>query len=410
MDDEAAILLSQLLTDSSHSRNKRIHSWIEHQYDFALSEQTHSRSPSPHRPDSPLLPAPEFCTLPPDSGRHSPQQPLCPDYDVLFFPPPLSPDDHIERRDEAIRFPCSLSFTALSKANTSTRTRRVPATKQPSTLLTISSRIRPHIATRPSFMSHRQAVSTKDSGCEEDGVAEAKPPALPPKPVPVGVHANGSAGEDGAAGEMAHLEAEDECGERNDPQGGEAFSSLMQTLPSTMLQAQTQTQTPPLARSKSMRSVKSVKSARSMRFGSKIPVPVPSPASTSTTGASASSGGVPEVPRIQRWLGAGEQEREHETTTFPLSPPPTPLSPSFSSYPPPSPLSPTSLASPTLPSWPHPKPSHAYSYHAESPRAKEQRQKQTSALGGFALSILKKRRRGPVVVVGEMGEGARDGG
>ncbi|EGO03380.1 hypothetical protein SERLA73DRAFT_149707 [Serpula lacrymans var. lacrymans S7.3] len=398
MDDEAAILLSQLLTDSSHSRNKRIQDVPK-----TPKKRTRLRSFiskfSPRAADVPVQPVFDRSSQGDHQHAHAPRpptkQPSLSSLSALGFDRTSRPSASIARKGSV---DCLASFPP-------------PPTSHPSAYsFPTSPTLASHPTPRPSFTSHRQAASRKDSGCEEDGVAEATPPALPPKPVPVGVHANGSAGEDGAAGEMAHLEAEDECGERDDAQGGEAFSSLMQTLPSTMPQAQTQTQTPPLARSKSMRSVKSVKSARSMRFGSKIPVPVPSPASTSTTGASASSGGVPEVPRIQRWLGAGEQEREHETTTFPLSPPPTPLSPSFSSYPPPSPLSPTSLASPTLPSWPHPKPSHAYSYHAESPRAKEQRQKQTSALGGFALSILKKRRRGPVVVVGEMGEGARDGG
>ncbi|KAI6001553.1 hypothetical protein F5J12DRAFT_236170 [Pisolithus orientalis] len=77
-EDDAAYteLLTQLLSDSSSTRNARVHSWIEHQYDFAFSEQDpaanapHSRPPSPSpssslgahrtfsidRPDSPLLP------------------------------------------------------------------------------------------------------------------------------------------------------------------------------------------------------------------------------------------------------------------------------------------------------------------------------------------------------------------
>lgn len=126
-EDDAAYtqLLTQLLSDSSSTRNARVHSWIEHQYDFALSEQdpavaalnlSHSRSPSPSpssslgahrtfsvdRPDSPLLPR---------SSADSPSSPrldACPSYDTLFFPqtPPSSEEDqHEEReRERALKF------------------------------------------------------------------------------------------------------------------------------------------------------------------------------------------------------------------------------------------------------------------------------------------------------------------
>ncbi|KAI6131423.1 hypothetical protein EDD16DRAFT_856442 [Pisolithus croceorrhizus] len=119
-EDDAAYtqLLRQLLSDSSSTRNARVHSWIEHQYDFALSElnPSHSRSPSPSpssslgahrtfsvdRPDSPLLPR---------SSADSPSSPrldACPSYDTLFFPqtPPHSEEDqHEEReRERALKF------------------------------------------------------------------------------------------------------------------------------------------------------------------------------------------------------------------------------------------------------------------------------------------------------------------
>ncbi|KAG1793616.1 uncharacterized protein HD556DRAFT_1308477 [Suillus plorans] len=86
-------LLRQLLSDNSTTRNARVHSWIEHQYDFALSESDTqvneddsaslgcSRAPSPSpssslgahrtfcsdRPDSPLLP--RSSTLAEDEAR-----------------------------------------------------------------------------------------------------------------------------------------------------------------------------------------------------------------------------------------------------------------------------------------------------------------------------------------------------
>ncbi|KAF8839672.1 hypothetical protein BDN67DRAFT_1012112 [Paxillus ammoniavirescens] len=131
-EDDAAYtaLLTQLLSDTSTTRNARVHSWIEHQYDFALSEQdclakstdpsyssvANSRSPSPSpssslgahrtfsidRPDSPLLP--RFSTERPSSPRTDP----CPSYDALFFPTPqaLSEDDEREERERerALRF------------------------------------------------------------------------------------------------------------------------------------------------------------------------------------------------------------------------------------------------------------------------------------------------------------------
>ncbi|KAG8216520.1 hypothetical protein J3R82DRAFT_6636 [Butyriboletus roseoflavus] len=101
-EDDAAYsaLLAQLLSDSATTRNARVHSWIEHQYDFALSEQSaSSRPPSPSpssslgahrtlsidRPDSPLLPRPS--------------------YDALFFPPPVpsNSDDHDFEELERVR-------------------------------------------------------------------------------------------------------------------------------------------------------------------------------------------------------------------------------------------------------------------------------------------------------------------
>ncbi|KAI6105008.1 hypothetical protein EDD16DRAFT_234644 [Pisolithus croceorrhizus] len=119
-EDDAAYtqLLRQLLSDSSSTRNARVHSWIEHQYDFATSEfnPSHSRSPSPSpssslgahrtfpvdRPDSPLLPR---------SSADSPSSPrldACPSYDTLFFPqtPRRSEEDqHEEReRERALKF------------------------------------------------------------------------------------------------------------------------------------------------------------------------------------------------------------------------------------------------------------------------------------------------------------------
>ncbi|KAG9311665.1 hypothetical protein JVU11DRAFT_7900 [Chiua virens] len=109
-DDDAAYsaLLAQLLSDSTTSRNARVHSWIEHQYDFALSEHSPSRPPSPSpssslgahrtfsvdRPDSPLLP--RFSSDRPSSP--------CPSYDALFFPPPTSkPDDNDFEEQERLR-------------------------------------------------------------------------------------------------------------------------------------------------------------------------------------------------------------------------------------------------------------------------------------------------------------------
>ncbi|KAG6335319.1 hypothetical protein ID866_3767 [Astraeus odoratus] len=124
-EDDAAYtdLLTQLLSDTSSTRNARVHSWIEHQYDFALSEQdtsardahmcltsvAKSRTPSPSpssslgahrsfsidRPDSPLLPR---------SSVDSPSSPHlgpCPSYDALFFPQAdvLSDDNQLEERE-----------------------------------------------------------------------------------------------------------------------------------------------------------------------------------------------------------------------------------------------------------------------------------------------------------------------
>ncbi|KAL4078108.1 hypothetical protein V8B97DRAFT_1865571 [Scleroderma yunnanense] len=119
-------LLTQLLSDSSSTRNARVHSWIEHQYDFALSEQnntlrgdalpTDSRPPSPSpssslgahrtfsidRPDSPLLPRSSA------DGPSSPRSEACPSYDALFFPQSdaLSEDDQLEERERerALKF------------------------------------------------------------------------------------------------------------------------------------------------------------------------------------------------------------------------------------------------------------------------------------------------------------------
>ncbi|KAG1762826.1 hypothetical protein EDD22DRAFT_538876 [Suillus occidentalis] len=120
-------LLRQLLSDNSSTRNARVHSWIEHQYDFALSESDTrvneddsvgcSRAPSPSpssslgahrtygsdRPDSPLLPRPsiEFSSTPES----------CPSYDALFFPVSPSPQTFAEdevreerERERALRF------------------------------------------------------------------------------------------------------------------------------------------------------------------------------------------------------------------------------------------------------------------------------------------------------------------
>ncbi|KAG1735594.1 uncharacterized protein EDB91DRAFT_1250425 [Suillus paluster] len=124
-------LLRQLLSDTSSTRNARVHSWIEHQYDFALSEADTtvnkdrddvslgcSRAPSPSpssslgahrtfysdRPDSPLLPR--------SSAECSSQGPeSCPSYDALFFPVSSSPQTHAEdevrderERERALRF------------------------------------------------------------------------------------------------------------------------------------------------------------------------------------------------------------------------------------------------------------------------------------------------------------------
>ncbi|KIJ61481.1 hypothetical protein HYDPIDRAFT_31348, partial [Hydnomerulius pinastri MD-312] len=133
-EDDAAYtaLLTQLLSDTSSTRNARVHSWIEHQYDFALSEQdsfakvdtsyppfANSRSPSPSpssslgahrtfsidRPDSPCLP--RFSSERPSSPRSE----SCPSYDALFFPAPSAPevltedDEREEReRERALRF------------------------------------------------------------------------------------------------------------------------------------------------------------------------------------------------------------------------------------------------------------------------------------------------------------------
>ncbi|KAF8136979.1 hypothetical protein EV363DRAFT_1293383 [Boletus edulis] len=115
-EDDAAysVLLAQLLSDSAPSRDARVHSWIEHQYDFVLSEQPHlpfasSRPPSPSpssslgahrgysidRPDSPLLPRRS-------SDRTSSP---CPSYDALFFPSNTDNNDYEEQeRVRALRF------------------------------------------------------------------------------------------------------------------------------------------------------------------------------------------------------------------------------------------------------------------------------------------------------------------
>lgn len=122
-------LLCQLLSDTSSSRNARVHSWIEHQYDFALSESSVkqgdaisdvacSRSPSPSpssslgahrtfysdRPDSPLLPRSSI-----ESSSSQPES--CPSYDALFFPAtsyPQTPAEHDvleeRERERALRF------------------------------------------------------------------------------------------------------------------------------------------------------------------------------------------------------------------------------------------------------------------------------------------------------------------
>ncbi|KAG2140588.1 hypothetical protein DEU56DRAFT_911655 [Suillus clintonianus] len=119
-------LLRQLLSDNSSTRNARVHSWIEHQYDFALSESDTplnedvasgcSRAPSPSpssslgahrtfssdRPDSPLLPR--------SSVDCSTRSESCPSYDALFFP--VSPsqtfaEDEVREereRERALRF------------------------------------------------------------------------------------------------------------------------------------------------------------------------------------------------------------------------------------------------------------------------------------------------------------------
>ena len=110
-EDDAAYsaLLAQLLSDSANSRNARVHSWIEHQYDFVLSEQPSSHSPPPSpspssslgahrgasidRPDSPLLP------------RSSYDRTSSPCYDALFFPSSPDDDDFEEKeRVRALRF------------------------------------------------------------------------------------------------------------------------------------------------------------------------------------------------------------------------------------------------------------------------------------------------------------------
>ncbi|KAH7921172.1 hypothetical protein BV22DRAFT_749036 [Leucogyrophana mollusca] len=147
-DDDAAYtaLLTQLLSDTSSSRNQRVHSWIEHQYDFALSEESipskvandddksylsfscPSRTPSPSpssslgahrtfsidRPDSPLLPR-----MSAECGRldgagtrpRTDSSARAPSYDALFFPAPSSPELLIEdeereerERERALRF------------------------------------------------------------------------------------------------------------------------------------------------------------------------------------------------------------------------------------------------------------------------------------------------------------------
>jgi hypothetical protein len=120
-------LLRQLLSDNSTTRNARVHSWIEHQYDFALSESDIpanedeaisvgcSRQPSPSpssslgahrtfysdRPDSPLLPRSSV-------ESSSPRPESCPSYDALFFPAPQIPAEHDmeeeRERERALRF------------------------------------------------------------------------------------------------------------------------------------------------------------------------------------------------------------------------------------------------------------------------------------------------------------------
>lgn len=122
-------LLRQLLSDNSTTRNARVHSWIEHQYDFALSESDVnendavsvdcSRPPSPSpssslgahrtcgsvRPDSPLLPRSSV------ESSFSLQPESCPSYDALFFPAaslPQTPAEHDAQeereRERALRF------------------------------------------------------------------------------------------------------------------------------------------------------------------------------------------------------------------------------------------------------------------------------------------------------------------
>ncbi|KAF8555806.1 hypothetical protein OG21DRAFT_1507306 [Imleria badia] len=110
-EDDAAYsaLLAQLLSDNAPTRNARVHSWIEHQYDFVLSELPFpsSRPPSPSpssslgahracsidRPDSPLLPRIS-------SDRTSSP---CPSYDALFFPPYQASKDNDFEEQERVR-------------------------------------------------------------------------------------------------------------------------------------------------------------------------------------------------------------------------------------------------------------------------------------------------------------------
>lgn len=98
-DAEYSALLQQLLADSATSRNARVHSWIEHQYDFVLAEH-----PSIDRPDSPLLPRPSN------------------DYDALFFPTKSDDNDFEEQeRVRALRFIVQEMAHWKSHANSSPR-------------------------------------------------------------------------------------------------------------------------------------------------------------------------------------------------------------------------------------------------------------------------------------------------
>ncbi|KAN0085987.1 hypothetical protein V8E55_007121 [Tylopilus felleus] len=191
-EDDAAYsaLLAQLLSDSANSRNARVHSWIEHQYDFVLSEQPSSHSPPPSpspssslgahrgasidRPDSPLLP------------RSSYDRTSSPCYDALFFPSSPDDDDFEEKeRVRALRFIVQEMAHWKSKASQPhTHDKPLPA-PPPSPASTSQSSSRPMRSRSSSTCISRLPSFTSTLSSDQ-----SQPQEIPP-PLPVSVIVHG---------------------------------------------------------------------------------------------------------------------------------------------------------------------------------------------------------------------------